>query len=237
MTTTTKIENFISPNWPAPPRIRAYTSLRESGVSLSPTGIDKALLKQLLQLPNEPIWLKQTHSIDVVEALPHNEGMEADASITDKVNQICVVLTADCLPLLLCNKEGTQVAAIHAGWRGLANGIIEATIKQLAIPSSEILVWLGPAISSAHFEVRKDVYDAFISIDPEYDQGFKKINAEQWMGNLYTLAKLRLKKMGIEAIYGGDKCTFSDDEHFFSYRRDGKTTGRIISLIWIADNT
>jgi YfiH family protein len=239
---TTKTEITIQPNWPAPACIKAYTTLRASEIGYmqiperSPGNIDRALLSKTLQLPNEPIWLNQTHSTTAVPAILANDGRNADAVFTDETNRVCAVLTADCLPLLICNKQGTRVAAIHAGWRGLANGVIESTIEALNLPPEDILVWLGPAIGPSKFEVRQDVYDAFTQKDPHAAMAFCKISDEQWLGDLYTLARLRLQKFQITQIYGGEYCTHSDQDRFFSYRRDGKIIGSIVNLIWIADS-
>lgn len=237
-------DNFIQPDWPAPAHIKAYTSLRQSGVGLpqfesspkapKPGNLDRALLKTLLALPSDPIWVNQTHSTIALPAQPENDGKEADAVYSIESNRICAVLTADCLPVLICNKQGTQVAAIHAGWRGLANGVIEATLQKMDMPPSETLIWFGPAIGPTRFLVRKDVYDIFTQKNPEAAQGFRSVSEEQWLGDLYTLARLRLANLNLTQIYGGNYCTYSDQERFFSYRRDAGTPGRIVSLIWIA---
>ncbi|MDR3478849.1 MAG: peptidoglycan editing factor PgeF [Gammaproteobacteria bacterium] len=242
--TTDLNELFIQPNWPAPAGVKAYSSLRHSLVGIpqfasspnnpKPGNVDRARLKTLLQLPNEPIWLTQTHSTIALKATAANSGKEADASFTDETNQVCAVMTADCLPVLLCNREGTFAAAIHAGWRGLANGIIENTLKAAAIIPEEILVWLGPAIGPDKFEVRQDVVDAFTQHDSEAKTAFRQISEQQWLGDLFTLAKQRLHKQGITQIFGGDYCTHSDPDRFYSYRRDNGLQGRIVSLIWIA---
>jgi YfiH family protein len=184
-------------------------------------------------LPNEPIWLTQTHSTIAVEAIPEHAEQTADASYTDTVNRVCVVLTADCLPLLICNSRGTKVAAIHAGWRGLAGGIIENTLEKLALPGSELLVWLGPAIGPQKFEVGNDVYDAFIAQDESARMAFIPKAHDKWLANLYLLATQRLNKLGVTAIYGGDYCTHTQSDLFFSYRRDHGKTGRMASAIWI----
>jgi YfiH family protein len=241
--TTDLTDFFIQPNWPAPVNIKAYSSLRSSQVGIpqfehdpsqpKPGNLDHARLKTLLRLPNEPIWLTQTHSTTAVKAIPVHTGKEADASFTDEANQVCAVMTADCLPVLLCNREGTFAAAIHAGWRGLSNGIIENTLKAANIAPEELLVWLGPAIGPTKFEVKEDVFNAFIQKDPEAKFGFRQISDQQWLGDLFTLAKQRLHKQGVTRIFGGDYCTHSDPERFYSYRRDNGLKGRIVHLIWI----
>lgn len=240
---------FIQPKWPAPTKIKAYTTLRTGGVSQSPydefnlaehvsdtpehVRTNREILKKNLKLPSDPIWIQQTHSTIVVEATPENINKVADASYTDKSNRICTILTADCLPILVCNRKGTHVAAIHAGWRGLANGIIETTLDTLHLPNEELLVWLGPAISAANYEVGHEVRDHFIAEQPEARDAFSPSANQRWLANLYALARLRLLKLGATAIYGGDYCTFTDPKRFFSYRRDGQNTGRMASLIWI----
>jgi len=227
--------NYIIPNWPAPSSIRAYTTLRTGFDERSEKPeIKNKALSGLFSLPSAPIWIKQVHSNTVIEAIPAHLAHIADASFTDTPNRICVILTADCLPIFVCNKQGTQVAAIHAGWRGLAAGIIENTIKQMQQPSDELLIWLGPAIGPSRFEVGLDVYQAFTQHDTHAEQAFTPCAPNKWLANLYQLAALRLKSLGITQIYGGDFCTYSQPEMFFSYRRDKGDTGRMASLIWIA---
>lgn len=238
---------FIQPDWPAPPNIKAYHTLRTGGVSLPPfnsfnlgthTGDElshvienRALLQQKLQLPTEPIWLTQIHGTSAVPALNENMEIEADAAFSMQIAQVCAVLTADCLPLFLCNLSGTHVAAIHAGWRGLAQGIIEQTISALNLPSNEILAWLGPAIGPQQFEVGGEVREIFLSKDRHAAQAFIPAK-EKWLANLYLLATLRLEACGVTAIYGGQYCTYTQDTLFYSYRRDLGKTGRMASLIW-----
>ena len=236
---------YITPNWPAPACIKAYTTARSGwggrrphhdthpGFYTSDTE-ESGTLKSLLHLPEEPIWLTQTHSTITIPATPENREKNADASFTNETNRICAVLTADCLPLLICNKQGTHIAAIHAGWRGLANGIIETTLTSLQQPAHDLLVWLGPAIGPQKFEVGKDVYDAFTQKHAESDSAFAPLSGDKWLADLYALAKIRLKLQGISHIYGGEFCTFTQDDLFFSYRRDKGKTGRMASLIWIS---
>lgn len=225
---------YIQPNWPVLPHIKAYTTLRTSWGKYEPSETRSAL-KELLQLPDEPIWLTQKHGIHVIEATPQNREKVADASFTTQKNRVCVVQTADCLPILICHKEGTHVAAIHAGWRGLVGGIIEATIHTLGQPSHDLLVWLGPAIGPQKFEVGRDVFAAFVNHSPDSASAFTAYKADKWLANLYELAHLRLSKLGISHIFGGDYCTYSQEDLFFSYRRDQGKTGRMASVIWIGD--
>jgi YfiH family protein len=163
--------------------------------------------------------------------------LNADACFTKDKNIVCVVQTADCLPLLLTNIKGTIVAAIHAGWRGLLNGVIENTLHKINLPAHELLVWLGPAISQNHFEVGSEVRDSFCENHDEAEKAFKSVSNQKWLANIYMLAKIRLHAYGVTQIYGAsmtdDYCTFAHHEDYFSYRRDGET-GRMASLIWIA---
>jgi YfiH family protein len=245
------VKHFIKPNWPAPSHIKAYTTLRTGGVSLPPyqgfnlaehVGDDsfhvqtnRKLLNSMLSLPNEPIWLEQTHSTQVLSAIPENRGKEADAAFTREAQQICIVLTADCLPLLVCDREGKSVAAIHAGWRGLAHGVIENTLAAMNLSPKNLLVWLGPAIGPTVYEVGDEVRQLFIEKDPRAEMCFMPSPHQRWLANMYDLARQRLQSYGIENIYGGDYCTYLDKDQFYSYRRDGQT-GRMASLIYIDDN-
>lgn len=242
---------FITPNWPAPKQIKAYTTTRQGWGGRKPHHdlnkgnyaadnsdyvAESIRLTELLNLPSEPIWINQTHSNQVLKAIPENKEQPADASFTDQKDLVSVVLTADCLPVLICNRQATHVAAIHAGWRGLSAGIIENTLQALQQDPDDLYVWLGPAIGPTKFEVGNDVYDAFTQQHPESANGFKPHIEGKWMADLYALARLRLNLQGIEQIYGGQYCTYSHDELFFSYRRDQGKTGRMASLIWIDGN-
>jgi YfiH family protein len=211
--------NYLRPDWPAPANIHAYTLLRHGD------------LHQIPQLPSEPCWLNQTHGTRVVRA---GSDPNADASFTDQANIICVVKTADCLPLLLCRRDGTAVAAIHAGWRGLADGIIGETLKVFPAMANDILVWLGPAIGPEKFEVGDEVRERFMARNGAIASAFQpSTRPGHWLANLYQLARLDLHAVGVTAIYGGQYCTYSNPDLFYSYRRDGKMTGRMASLIWI----
>jgi YfiH family protein len=210
----------IFPEWPAPTNIRAFTTTR---------GIDTASLS----LPETPIRLQQTHSAIALPATPEHHQAIADACFTDETNRICQIVTADCLPLLICNREGSRVAAIHAGWRGLAGGIIESTLNALALPGEDLLVWLGPAIGPEKFEVGRDVYDAFTERHPLAQHAFRQQSDTKWLADIYQLATQRLNKHNITHIYGGNFCTFTQNDLFFSYRRDKGETGRMASMIWM----
>ncbi len=217
------MKEFIQPNWTAPSHIKAYTS-----TSALQTDIEDAL-----QLPNPPVWLNQIHGNQVVEALPWNRKAAADASFTTQINQPCIIRTADCLPILLCSATGTHVAAVHGGWRSLVGGIIQNTIDALDIPPQSILAWLGPAISQMHYEIDEPVYSAFMAEHPYAAEAFMPSSPGHWFLSLYCVARLQLIKAGVTAIVGADYCTYRDSDQFFSYRREGAGTGRMMSVIWI----
>lgn len=243
-----RISPFIIPDWPAPDNIRAFSSTRDGGFSQAPfdnlnlgdhVGDDSHLvtknrlkLSQLIQTPEEPRWLKQVHGIHVLDSGDWQLGSEADAIFSQHVNHVCTIMTADCLPILLCNQQGDTVAAIHAGWRSLAAGIIEKTLARFHCKAETVIAWLGPAIGPSQFEVGHDVYDTFCQHSPSARQAFKASDSSHYLADIYQLATQRLNSHGVNAIYGGDLCTVSDEQQFFSYRRDGKT-GRMATLIWI----
>ncbi|MGZ8258226.1 MAG: peptidoglycan editing factor PgeF, partial [Methylotenera sp.] len=205
--------------------------------------------RQLLSpyLPSEPVWINQVHGIEVIDAAGSSCLQNADASFTTKSSVVCVTMTADCLPVLLCDTAGTVVAAVHGGWRGLCDGVIEAAVNKMQVPPSEILAWLGPAIGPNAFEVGNDVREQFMLRDNQASLAFKpqpackphdnhKLN-DKWLCDLYLIAKQRLNKLGITKIYGGgvneDFCTYTDEARFFSFRQDN-VTGRMASMIWIS---
>jgi polyphenol oxidase len=245
------MQNYLKPNWPAPANIRAYTTLRHGGYSQGPyTSFNLAdhvgdnpqavrqnreKMKSDLQLPKEPVWLTQTHSTKVLclDGSDVKQKQEADASYTSKPREICAVLTADCVPILIAAKDGSLVAAIHAGWKGLAAGIIEATLEKIATDGTKLLAWLGPAIGPINFLVKNDVRQAFLEKEAAAELAFHKINNEQWRADAYLLAKQRLARYNVTEVYGGEFCTYRDEEKFFSYRRDQEITGRMATLIWI----
>lgn len=247
--------DVILPEWPAPSNVYACCTTRigrQPARALSETpaqtgyasfnlaehvGDDpeavqrnRRELVRALGLPGQPFWLNQVHSHVAVEYRKDPELPDADASFTRQANQVCAVLTADCLPLLICHKQGKAVAAVHAGWRGLLNGVIEATLEQLAYPGDELLVWLGPAIGPEHFIVGPEVRHAFVQQDSAADACFTTIK-DKFLTNIYQLANLRLTKYGVASIYGGQFCSYRDAERFYSYRRE-HTTGRMASLIY-----
>lgn len=245
------MNNYIIPNWPAPKNIRAYTTKRTGGVSQPPydnfnfnlrTGdnrddvlTNRHILSQELNLPTEPFWLKQEHTniaINLEKNMQPRDEAIADATFTSTTGQVCAVLTADCVPILLCNQTGTIVAAIHAGWKGIASGIIESTIKSMNIDPIKLLAWLGPAIGPNAFLVTDDFVTTFSQQTPETKTAFIKYQ-DRFLANIYSLASIYLKQLGVIKIYGGEYCTFTQKDLFFSFRRDGEKSGRMASLIWI----
>ena len=197
---------------------------------------NRALLKNQLDLPSEPVWLTQVHGTHIVNAATAATGVAADAAFTDQKNIVCGVMTADCLPVFFCSKDGSAVAVAHAGWRGLAAGILEATADSLNTQPDNILCWLGPAIGATKFEVGKEVREAFVTQQASSARAFVPTREAHWLADIYTLAKIKLKSVGITNVSGGDECTYTDSKRFYSYRRDG-VTGRMASLIWMAPST
>jgi len=193
---------------------------------------NRALLRGLL--PAEPLWLNQVHGTKVLPASEHcgPHTPDADAIWTRERGRICVIMTADCLPILITDRAGTQVAAVHAGWRGLADGIIEEALKTFTDQSMSLLAWLGPCVGSKTFEVGTEVYQAFTAHDPESRQAFVSRSADRWLADLQTLARIRLRRCGVDSIHADTRCTYTDHRRFYSYRRDGQT-GRMATLIWI----
>ena len=242
--------NAIYPNWQAPKNIKALTTVRSGGVSLPPFDSfnlgdhvcddpkavqqNRSLLVDKFDLPHQPFFLIQTHSTKVIELPFTGSNGEADAVYTQQANQVCLVMTADCLPVLFFNKEGTEVAAAHAGWRGLCDGILEETVAKFKCPTSDIIAWLGPAIGPTAFQVGEEIIEQFCAFDSNAKLAFTPdlTTSGKFLGNLYQLATQRLNKLGITEISGGGHCTYTEQDKFFSYRRD-KKTGRMASLIWI----
>ncbi|VAW88406.1 FIG00003370: Multicopper polyphenol oxidase [hydrothermal vent metagenome] len=240
---------WIVPDWPAPANVRAASSLRCGGASMGdyaalnladhvaddPVAVtaNRERLQKALALPAPPIWLTQIHGVGCVDAASSTIGIEADASFTTQAGVVSAVLTADCLPVLLCDKQGLTVASVHAGWRGLAGGVIESTIAAMGEPQG-LMAWLGPAIGPQQFEVGTEVRAAFVARDAATADAFISVRDGHWHADLYQLAALILKKQGVSAIYGAEWCTVSSPENFYSYRRDG-VTGRMATLIWMTD--
>lgn len=250
-----QLENIIIPDWPAPANVRSCITTRTGGVSQAPyesnnlalhvgdnpedVRRNRQFLSESLQLARQPQWLEQIHGVKVVTARDDERVRTADGSYTLEPGQACVVMTADCLPVLLCDERGTQVAAVHAGWRGLAKGILERALDRFSCPASQLLAYLGPAIAQPHFEVGIDVLEVFFRAarsplhSDEIAAAFKPSQRPMhFYADIYALARAELSALGVEAIYGGDYCTYADAERFYSYRRD-KITGRMASLIWL----
>jgi polyphenol oxidase len=237
-------KGFYIPDWPAPANVKAIQTTRDGGYSDAPfdsfnlgshvqdNGLAVDKNRQLLCecLPSEPVWLNQVHGVDVIDATKSSCIQDADASFSKNKNVVCVTMTADCLPVLLCNTQGTAVASIHAGWRSLCDGVIEATIKAMGVKPEDLMAWLGPAIGPDAFEVGSEVREAFIAKHAQAEDAFKSAG-DKWLGNLYLLAKQRLNKQGVIEIYGGGECTYSNSSQYYSFRRDG-ITGRMATMIW-----
>jgi purine-nucleoside/S-methyl-5'-thioadenosine phosphorylase / adenosine deaminase len=244
--------DWIVPDWPAPARVRGLITTRNGGVSQAPfdsmnlatqldddpaaVSVNRARLRGCL--PAEPCWLQQVHGTRVVQADAAAPLQEADACVARETGQVCVVMIADCLPVLLCDRAGTTVAVAHAGWRGLSAGVLESTIAAMGCAPAELLAYLGPAIGPEAFEVGGDVLDAFTRAQPRARECFraKPVPAgasRKWLADLYGLARQRLASAGLRALYGGAGCTFSEPRRFFSHRRD-RRTGRQAALIWLA---
>ena len=209
--------DWIAADWPAPATVVAGTTLRSGDIAA-------------LRLPGEPCWLNQVHGTAVVTAAHYASPPDADASVAQAPGTVCVVRTADCLPVLFCAVDGTEVAAAHAGWRGLAAGILEATVRHMESEPADVLAWMGPAISQPAFEVGSEVLEAFVARDPDAEDLFELNERGRWQADLYGLARRRLAAAGIGACFGCGLCTFDDKERFFSYRRDADS-GRMVSFV------
>ena len=241
--------NGIQPTWQVPSNIHAFTTTRKGGVSFAPfdsfnlgdhvgddksaVKINRTLLVEKFNLPQVPLFLTQTHGTRVIQLPYSGDNLEADAVYTHQPNQVCAVMTADCLPVLFTTKAGNEVAATHAGWRGLCDGVLEETVKCFQAKPEEIIAWLGPAIGPTAFQVGMNVVEQFVTVDEQAKLAFQPDSNEEgkFLGNLYQIATQRLNKLGITQILGGNYCTFNQKEIFFSYRRDNQT-GRMASVIW-----
>ena len=240
-------DEFIQPDWPAPRSVHALSTTRQSGVSIGPyaslnlgehVGDDpQAVAANRKRVQRElghavPRWLKQVHGVRVARDGESTQE-PADAAVTAEPGTACVIMTADCLPLIFCDRHGTRVAAAHAGWRGLAAGVLEATLQSMG--TTDVLAWMGPAIGPKAYEVGPEVREAFVRHSAEAVEAFLPGRAEgKWWCDLYMLARQRLEASGVKAVYGGGFCTFTDRERFFSFRRDGES-GRMATLVWLAD--
>ena len=239
----------VIPDWPLHDKVGALTSCRTEGNSFAPFDgfnlalhvgdqyehvvANRVLLREQLQLNQEPKWLQQTHSDTVVNAssiIP--DKVSADASYTNNVGVVCAVLTADCLPIVFSDKRGTCVGIAHAGWRGLLKGIIQRTIEAMSTTAEVDYAWLGPAIGPKVFEVGEDVYEPYRQQNQALQHAFSSKGTGKWNLDIYKAAKIVLAAADISNVYGGDYCTYTDSERFYSYRRS-KRTGRMATLIWI----
>lgn len=243
---------FIEPDWPAPARVRALVTTRVGGVSQGAYAslnladhVDDAhwavaenrrRLRAAAGLPADPMWLHQVHGIETLPAVSAEPGVCADGSFADAPDVVCAVLTADCLPILLCDAGGRRVAALHAGWRGLAAGVIESALSRWGGDTANALAWLGPAIGPNAFEVGEEVRAAFVDRDRGGMDAFVQSRPGHWYADLYRLARRRLKGCGVTRVWGGGWCTYNDPQRFYSYRRDG-ATGRMASLIWLSSES
>lgn len=251
--------NCITPDWPAPGHVKALFTTRKGGVSDNTRGAyasfnlgmhvndnpehvasNRALLRRYL--PSDPKWLQQIHGADYIWVEQSDDQACADAALSRQTGAVCAVMVADCLPVYLCDTSGTVVGIAHAGWRGLAGGVIEQSVGAMQTEPDQLMVWLGPAIGPQYFEVGDEVRAAFVDHDSQAVKAFRpagsaadRQSAQKWFADIFQLARMRLQKIGVSRIYGGGICTYSDQERFFSYRRDGQT-GRMAALIWMEKN-
>ncbi|MGD8743090.1 MAG: peptidoglycan editing factor PgeF [Granulosicoccaceae bacterium] len=252
MSSEQHLASWLAADWPAPACVRAGITTRQGGVSRPPYDSfnlamhvgdaagaveqNRRLFARAHNLPAEPCWLEQVHGSRVIDAARASGVPQADAAFTTQAAVVCAVLTADCLPVMFCTREGHGVAAAHAGWRGLAAGVLEATLTALCEASgtspSTLLAWLGPAIGPQAFEVGEEVRAAFMAIDPASRAAFTGNRPGHYLADMYALARLLLARQGVTAIYGGGHCTLNEPQRFYSYRRE-KITGRMASCIWI----
>ena len=241
---------YLAPDWRTARQVCAAVTLRIGGVSAAPldslnlgtpsedapgaVAENRRRVREYFGLPSEPVWLSQYHSADVVDLDTSDlrTPPRADAAVTRRAGPVCAIRVADCMPVLLAEEHGAVIGAAHAGWRGLAAGVIEATVKAMGAPPARVLAWLGPCIAQPSFEVGDDVRTAFIEQHAAADEAFVRNSRGRWQCDLYLLARQRLAALGVTRVTGGEWDTFADRERFFSYRRDGRT-GRMTALIWI----
>ena len=242
------MKHWLVPDWPAPPGVRAFATTRAGGVSTGEfasmnlglsSGDEPAMVERnraivRAELPSDPVYLVQVHGTDVtdLDRLPAGERPRADAAVTAQRGRVATVLVADCMPLLLCDRGGKRVVAAHAGWRGMSAGVIENAVAALQVPPAEVIAWMGPAIGPDAFEVGPEVRAAFLAVDPDADGAFRAHTPGKFMADLYTLARRRLVRMGVECVHGGGFCTFHERDRFFSYRRV-KASGRMGAFVWM----
>lgn len=219
---------FLAPDWEAPAAVRALVTTRAMGDMKQAAARGK--LRALV--PAEPRWMRQVHGTAVLEA-PFEEGAAADASVTRRRGEVCVVMAADCMPVLFAAGDGSAVGAAHAGWRGLCAGVLEETVARMGVPPASLLAWLGPAIGPRAYEVGDEVRAAFLARDAHAASAFAATRPGHWLLDLYAVARQRLAALGVGRVTGGAHCTHTEAARFYSYRRDGATE-RMAALIWIA---
>jgi hypothetical protein len=240
---------FFVPDWPAPKNVRSLVTTRSGGVSQGvfsslnlgthvgddPLAVAENRARVMASVPGIAVWLNQVHGVRVVDASGASVGdppPKADAAISRQSGYICTVMTADCLPVMFCDRAGSVVAAAHAGWRGLLAGVLEETVAAMGVPGPNLMAYLGPAIGPKAFEVGEEVRSAFTNAEEASAMAFKPANPGKWRADIYHLARQRLAGQGVNRVFGGTFCTVSEAERFFSYRRDGQT-GRMASMIWL----
>jgi YfiH family protein len=240
--------HWIAPQWPAPAQVRAVITTRAGGASrgrfegfnLGAHAGDDALAvahnrRELRRyLPAEPLWMRQVHGVRVIDADTVSSETEADAAVTRTARKVLVVLTADCLPVLLCDDAGTVAGIAHAGWRGLAAGVIESVVAAMRVPPGRVLAYIGPGIGAAAYEVGQEVRQAFLTQNTDAAQAFTASEGGKFLADLALLARQRLQRSGVTRVSVGAQCTYTDRDRFFSFRRDG-ATGRMASLIWLEE--
>jgi len=232
--------DWIVPDWPAPAHVHAVSTTRKGvaggKIDFSPRAADVDAARSTLRslLPADPRWLSQVHGRTIVSAdAGWARAPQGDGAVAREAASVCAVLTADCLPVLLADRDGSVVAAVHAGWRGLAAGVVEAAVDAMSVAPASLLAWLGPAIGPRAFEVGADVYATFCDADPAATVCFVAGSPGKWYADLYALTRRRLARAGVSAAYGGGRCTFSERETFYSYRRGGAdAAGRMATLVW-----
>jgi YfiH family protein len=240
--------HWVVPDWPAPPRVRAFVTTRAGGVSGgeyasmnlgarggdAPRNVERNRLIVRSLMPAMPRWMAQVHGTEVaiLDELAPEHVATADAAVARSPGQVCTVLTADCMPLLLAHESGSRVAVAHAGWRGMSAGVIESAVRAMGVPAAELVAWMGPAIGPDAFEVGVEVREAFVAADPDAGRAFRPGAPGKYLADLYALARQRLGRAGVARVHGGGFCTHREYQRFFSYRRE-KRSGRMGAFIWI----
>ncbi len=219
----------IRPDWQAPPRVHGLVTTR----ALGDVKVDAGRRALRALLPADPVWLRQVHGVRAVDAALAPAGTDADASFTTRKNVVCVVMAADCMPVLFAEESGAAVGAAHAGWRGLCSGVLEATVAAMGVPPARLLAWLGPAIGPEAYEVGEEVRAAYLARDGQAESAFTPTRPGHWRLDLYAVARQRLAGLGVARVSGGDRCTASEPSVFYSYRKD-KTAARMAAAIWLA---